>query len=155
MRSEMLTLSTATRWGRIRSFARHYLEMLIAMFLGMAVLGAVSGAALAAFGVTTSEFEQDAPALLLLGMAINMTVPMVAWMRYRGHGWPASIEMSASMFIPTFGAIGLLWGGLVEDTDALLLLQHVAMLPSMLVAMLLRPDEYSGGHHHHLQGEAR
>jgi hypothetical protein len=27
--------------------------------------------------------------------------------------------------------------------------EHVVMLPSMLVAMLLRRDEYSGGHHAH------
>jgi hypothetical protein len=68
-------------------------------------------------------------------------------MRYRGHGWPASAEMSASMFIPAFGTIALLWGGLVEDIGALMLIEHVAMLPSMLMAMLLRREEYSGGAH--------
>jgi hypothetical protein len=80
-----------------------------------------------------------------------MTVPMVAWMRYRGHGWPASAEMSASMFIPAFATIALLWGGLVEDIGALMLIEHVAMLPAMLVAMLLRREEYSGASHDHAE----
>jgi hypothetical protein len=36
-------------------------------------------------------------------------------MRYRGHGWPASAEMAASMFIPTFGVMALLWTGAVSE----------------------------------------
>jgi hypothetical protein len=84
---------------------------------------------------------------LLLGvMAITMTVPMVAWMRYRGHGWRPSAEMSAAMLVPTAGAIALLGASVVEDLDALMLGEHVAMLLGMLVAMLLRPAEYSGRH---------
>lgn len=130
-------------------FARHYLEMLVAMFVGMIVLGMPATVALSGAGVSSSELANDAPALLLLGMAFTMTAPMVAWMRYRGHGWPASNEMAASMFIPTFGVIALLGAGLVEDTGTLLVIEHVAMLPSMLAAMLLRRDEYSHAAHSH------
>ena len=43
---------------------------------------------------------------MFLGMATTMTVPMVGWMIYRGHGWRANAEMSASMFVPTFAVIG-------------------------------------------------
>jgi hypothetical protein len=68
-------------------------------------------------------------------------------MRYRGHGARACAEMSASMFLPAFAAAGLLWAGLVEDAGALLALEHVAMLASMLAAMLLRPTEYACGAH--------
>jgi hypothetical protein len=132
------TTSSAT-WR----FVRHYLEMVAAMFLGMAVLGIPAVAALGAVGVSSSELESDAPALLLFGMALTMTVPMVAWMRYRGHGWPASGEMVAAMMIPTFGVIALLGSGIVDDVHALLMAEHVVMLPAMLVAMLLRRDEYS------------
>ena len=53
------------------------------------------------------------------------------------------------MFLPAFGVVALLWAGLVVDIDALMLIEHVVMLPSMLVAMLLRREEYSGGSHHH------
>jgi len=129
-----------------RNFARHYVEMVVAMLLGMAILGLPATAALDAIGVTSSELENDAPALLLLGMAVTMTVPMVAWMRYRGHGWQASTEMAASMFLPTFAVIALLAGGL-DDLGTLMAIQHVAMFPSMLVAMLLRRDEYTCGVH--------
>jgi hypothetical protein len=134
-----------------RHFARHYVEMLVAMVLGMVVLGTPATFALGAAGMSMSELHNDTPALMLLAMAVTMTVPMVAWMRYRGHGWPASAEMSASMFIPAFATIALLWGGLVEDIGALMLIEHVAMLPAMLVAMLLRREEYSGASHDHAE----
>ena len=125
----------------VRHFARHYVEMVVAMFLGMAVLGLPAGWAFAAAGTSWSALHHDAPAVMLLAMAITMTVPMVAWMRYRGHGGRANAEMSASMFLPTFAVIAVLWAGLVEDIGVLMVIEHVAMLLSMLAAMLLRPAE--------------
>src|SRR5688500_8148548 len=130
-------------------FVRHYAEMVIAMLLGMLLLGLPAEGALLAFGSSTSELERDAPALVLLGMAVVMTVPMVAWMRHRGHGWRPNAEMAASMLLPTFGVIGVLAAGLVDDVMLLMSIEHVVMLPSMLVAMLLRRDEYTGHAHHH------
>jgi hypothetical protein len=121
-----------------KTFIRHYLEMLAAMFIGMGVL---------AGGPAAAGLKIDAPELELLWMAFTMSVPMVAWMRYRGHGWAPSMEMTASMFIPSFAAIALLWMGVVEERGTLMAIQHVAMFPAMLVAMLLRRDEYSGHHH--------
>jgi hypothetical protein len=121
-----------------KTFIRHYVEMLIAMFVGMGVLAGVPAAA---------ALEVDAPELALLWMAFTMSVPMVAWMRYRGHGWAPSWEMTASMFIPSFAAIALLWMGVAEERETLMAIQHVAMFPAMLVAMLLRRDEYSGHRH--------
>ena len=132
-----------------RSFIRHYLEMVAAMFIGMAVLGIPAEASLHALGTSASQLQDDAPAVMLLGMAFVMTVPMVAWMRYRGHGWRPNAEMAASMFVPTFGVIGVMASGAVGDFMTLMTAEHVVMLPSMLVAMLLRPDEYTGGAHGH------
>jgi uncharacterized membrane protein YhaH (DUF805 family) len=126
-----------------RSFIRHYLEMVAAMFLGMVVLGVPAEAGLRMIGTSTSVLQDDAPAVALLGMAVIMTVPMVGWMVYRGHGRRANAEMAASMFIPTFGVIGLMASGMVSDFMSLMMLEHVVMLPSMLAAMLLRPQEYS------------
>jgi len=142
--------ATAPDGGRlsssIRSFVRHYIEMVVAMFAGMVLLGVPAGWALKAFGTSTSELTDTAPALMLLGMAVTMTAPMVAWMRYRGHGWRANTEMAASMVLPTFAAIALLAADVVTDTGTLLLGEHVVMLLGMLAAMLLRLDEYT--HHH-------
>jgi hypothetical protein len=67
-------------------------------------------------------------------------------MRYRGHGWRANTEMSASMLIPTLAAIALLQASVVDDISALLVVEHVAMLLGMLAAMLLRPTEYRRHH---------
>ena len=131
-------MSTSTK-----HFIRHYLEMVAAMFLGMLVLGLPAGWAVSAFGSSMSELHSDAPAAMLLGMAVTMTAPMVGWMRYRGHGWRASAEMSAAMFLPTFAAIALLWVELVEDIGGLMVIEHVAMLAAMAAAMLLRPAEYT------------
>jgi hypothetical protein len=55
--------------------------------------------------------------------------------------------MTASMFLPSLAAIVLLWIGLVEAEGTLLAIQHAAMFPAMLIAMLLRRDEYSGHSH--------
>ena len=119
------------------TFLRHYVEMLIAMFAGMLVLG---GLASALFGADDWAAEP-----LLLGMAVSMSAPMVAWMRYRGHGWAPCWEMTAAMFVPSVGAILLIWAGAL-DTDGALVVQHVAMFPAMLIAMLLRRDEYRHSH---------
>jgi hypothetical protein len=143
--------AAAPRSGEARhtpvwNFTRHYIEMLAAMFLGMLVLGGALAVPLELAGADVSNWDRDAPALLLLGMAFAMTVPMVAWMRHRGHGWAPAADMTAAMFLPSFAAVGLLWAGLETDTHALLMIQHVAMGPAMLVAMLLRRHEYTGHH---------
>ena len=130
-----------------RHFVRHYVEMVVAMFLGMGVLLPPLGAALRVAG--TSLHSSDV--LMISAMALTMTVPMVGWMRYRRHGWPACADMTAAMAIPTLSVLALLWSGLVGDLGTLLLIEHVAMLPSMLLAMLMRRDEYTGAVHHHAQ----
>ena len=129
-------------------FVRHYAEMVAAMFLGMLVLGLPAEGALRAIGSSSTELQNDAPALALLGMAVIMTVPMIAWMRHRGHGRRPNAEMAASMFLPTFAVIALMAGSMVSDFMTLMSLEHVVMLPSMLIAMLLRRDEYTGHAHH-------
>ena len=134
--------------SRVIQFARHYLEMVVAMFAGMFALGMPLAALLGAAGIDVATWQTDARELLLIGMAFTMSVPMAAWMRYRGHGWAPVWEMTASMFVPSFAAIALLWAGTVEDTDALLYIQHLGMLPSMLAVMVLRLDEYAGHHGH-------
>jgi hypothetical protein len=126
--------------------------MVVAMFLGIAVLGVPAGWAMGLFGTSWHELTDDAPALMLLAMATTMTVPMVGWMAYRGHGLRANAEMSASMYLPTFAVIGLLGAGLVTDIGVLMVVEHVAMLLCMLGAMLLRPAEYA--RHAHAPAEA-
>jgi hypothetical protein len=134
---------------------RHYAEMVAAMFLGMALLGPPAVWALGALGIDWADLSNDSPALMFVGMATTMTVPMLGWMMYRGHGWRANAEMSASMFGPTLAVIGVLWAGLLTDLGVLMLVEHVAMLLAMAGVMLLRPAEYAHhhGHDHHAELE--
>jgi hypothetical protein len=127
-----------------RHFVRHYVEMVVVMFLGMAVLALPVDGAMSLAGTSYAELGDGA---MLFGMAVTMTVPMVAWMRFRGHSARVNAEMAASMLLPTFAAIGLLRAGIVGDAGVLMLGEHVAMLLGMLAAMLLRFDEYAHGHH--------
>jgi hypothetical protein len=90
---------------------------------------------------------------MMLEMAIIMTIPMVAWMRHHGHTWRPCNEMAASMFLPTFAAIILMWTGAIGFTTAMAL-EHAIMLPAMLIAMLVRIDEYACDHAHHQQQAA-
>ena len=137
-----LTMSTVLN----RHFARHYLEMVVVMFLGMAVLWLPAGWALESVGSSWADLQDEAPAAMLLLMAATMTVPMAAWMRRRGHGWRPTNEMSASMIVPTLAVIALHGVGLMSDVGTMLAVEHVAMLAGMFAVMLLRPEEYS--HHH-------
>jgi hypothetical protein len=72
-----------------RTFIQHYLEMLLAMFVGMLPFEAIVLMA----GSSTGELGENNLVALLLGMTVSMTVPMVAWMRHRGHSWQLSLEM--------------------------------------------------------------
>jgi hypothetical protein len=70
--------ATALVSSRAMHFVRHYTEMVVAMFLGMFVLGVPLGALLGVAGVDVSAWRTDAPELMLLGMAFTMSVPMAA-----------------------------------------------------------------------------
>lgn len=129
---------TAATWR----FVRHYLEMLAAMAAGMV--------ALAASGLVVDL--PDRTAVELVEMSLWMTVPMVAWMRVRGHGWRVCNEMAAAMLLPAAVALVLLGAGVVTDSHLLVMLEHTVMFPAMLVAMLLRRDEYTGHQHHEHDG---
>jgi hypothetical protein len=117
---------------------RHYVEMVVAMLLGMVVLGVPGAMLLERAGVDT-----EAAGVLLIGMATTMTVPMVAWMRHSGHGWLPCWEMSAAMYVPTVAALALLEAGTLGDAHAAMGVQHVVMFPAMLGVMLLRRGEYT------------
>ena len=134
------TASTARR--PLVRFGLHYLEMVTVMFVGMGVLGGALLLVAAALGFGPSEISENAPAAFLVGMGLSMMAPMVWWMRRRGHTTAANAAMAASMVITTIAATALLPAG--ADLDASLTLQHTAMFPAMLAAMLLHRYEYTG-----------
>ncbi|HET6505359.1 MAG TPA: hypothetical protein VFG42_01105 [Baekduia sp.] len=145
------TPSHPTGHRSARRFVRHYLEMVVVMFAGMLVLGVPLEGVLRLLGTSSGAIEDSAPAAMLLQMAITMTVPMVAWMRRHGHAWRPCNEMAASMVLPALAAMALMGAGAIGFGTAMVL-EHAVMLPAMLVAMLLRVDEYACDHAHHRAG---
>ena len=53
------------------------------------------------------------------------------------------------MLLPAVALMALLWAGVVAGMGGPMIIEHVAMLGGMLVAMLLRRDEYAGTIHTH------
>ena len=122
----------ASRW---RPLARHYVEMVVAMFAGMLVLGGLR----AVLGLTIAFEDQPGASYLL--MAVDMSVGMAAWMRYRGHGWASTLEMCAAMFVP-LALVPLVWAGAM-GAMTFMGVAHVVMLLAMLAVLLRRRDEYA------------
>ena len=129
-----------------RRFALHFFEMLLVMMLGMCVLGGAFGAFhQVAFGSGFAAAWRDHIGLAAFAMAFNMTVPMVLWMRYRGHSWEREGEMALAMNLPLLPLL-VLYGLGAISAGAVLGLQMMLMIPAMLGAMLYRKEEYSAPH---------
>ena len=146
--SELLVRSEPR--GSRRRFIGHFLEMIVVMSLGMAVLGAAFGALHdLLFGGDYAGAWRDHVALAAFGMAFNMTVPMVLWMRYRGHSWERGGEMAVAMNLPVLPLLVVnAFGALSEG--GVLCWQMTLMLPAMLGVMLYRKDEYTAPHRRHV-----
>ena len=127
-----------------RPFVRHYLEMLVAMAVGMVVLGAVVDGIVSVLGAPSLLHRADVSALV---MATNMTIGMSLWMWYRKHSWASIAEMGAAMYLPFVVLFVPFWAGVLSG-EALMTAGHVLMLPLMAVAMLRRRDEYTQHHGH-------
>lgn len=133
------------RGPALRRFVRHYVEMLIVMGLGMAVLGPMESLT---FGRWGWDRLLAAPEGMTMVMAGNMTLAMIGWMRLRGHGWAPTLEMAASMLVPFVVLLPLLSAGLIS-LGVLMTAGHVLMVLAMLAVMLRRVEEYTGHHHGH------
>jgi len=152
----MMTTTKYHAVGPVGHFLRHLGEMILAMMAGMvagaAVLVLIFSTVLASTvrGMSQVEVLNQFAVLVCLVMAVAMTVPMVAWMRFRGMEWRPTLEMAAAMAIPLVPIFGLLGLQLIPGARACGLYCAV-MIPAMVVAMLFRLDLYTGrmGHHAH------
>jgi putative intracellular protease/amidase len=118
-------------------FVWHYLEMVIAMSLGMLLLGMVWGA------VLPGDVRFDVDTLL---MAADMTIGMAVWMLIRRHGGAAIAEMSLAMFAPFVVLLVPYWFGVLPG-HLVMSIGHTLMFVLMALAMLRRREEYV--HHGH------
>ena len=125
-----------------RHFFRHFGEMFVAMMVGMMVLGGLDGMILSAAGTSVRNVKDSAPEAFALVMALNMTIGMTLWMRYRRHSWAMCGEMAGAMFLPAIAALVLFWCAVIH-TRAVGGVEMAAMVPAMLAVMLFRRSEYS------------
>jgi len=121
------------------AFWRHFLEMLAAMAAGMIATVAIF---LSAVGLKTwDQVIVQYPTQALLAMAAGMTIPMVAWMLFRGMGRRNSYEMAAAMVLPVVPFLCLVWFDVTNSAQCAA--YCVVMIVAMLGLMLYRRDEYS------------
>lgn len=130
-----------SRRARIGRFLLHYIEMCVPMCVGFAIGDVVYFAVAGRFGY--SEPFEELPVLSVAVVTFTMTVPMTAWMLFRGMPWRAVAEMSAAMPVLAVLLLALGWVGALE-MGSLALLEHALMMPAMLVPMLFRLDIYTG-----------
>lgn len=119
-------------------FIRHYIEMVLAMAIGMFALMPLWPFAFQAVG---APHLLDHAELMALVMATDMAIGMGSWMAFRRHGWRDIAEMSVAMYLPFvifFPATltGVMTGG------AMMVGGHVLMLLAMLAVMLWRRERY-------------
>jgi hypothetical protein len=131
-----------------RAFARHYLEMVLAMFVGMAVLGLAVSGTFSLLGHSNLLHYTWLRALLMAGY---MVAGMSLWMLHRGHGRRLIGEMAVAMVLPYVLVIGPFLAEAISKS-ALLIGEHVLMFPFMFLAMWLRREEYSMPHRRHETG---
>jgi hypothetical protein len=147
METELVIAQTQSK--KTRRFLRHLFEMIVVMMLGMCVFGSAFGALhQVAFGSGFAAAWRDHVGLAAFAMAFNMTVPMVLWMRYRGHSWERGGEMAVAMNLPVLPLLLLYELGAIP-ARGVLGGQMMLMIPAMVVAMLYRKDEYSAPHTGH------
>lgn len=120
-------------------FRRHFFQMLAAMAIGMIVTGAIF---LVVTGATTWEqVTVDYPTQALLAMAAGMTVPMAAWMLYRGMGWRNTGEMAAAMVLPVIPFLCLVWFDVTKSAQCGA--YCIVTIAAMLAVMRFRRSVYS------------
>ena len=121
-----------------RHFVWHLGEMFLAMVVGMAALDAVFEGILSATGTSYAVVVDDAPAAVALILMFNMTVPMLLWMRIRGHQSSEVSEMGVAMVVVGAMTVFLLWLAAI-DAGAICGVECGLMIPAMVGAMLIHP----------------
>jgi hypothetical protein len=149
---EVIAMTTTTKRAPPRALLRkaghfvlHYLEMCLACCVGGVTLGFAFFGGAAFLGYP--DLILKAPFFSTLVLAIVLTVPMVAWMRFRHHGWRPSLEMGAVTMGLGIVLIALGTIGVVPLGDMFEWVTRLAC-PVMLVPMLARPNLYTGNMDH-------
>jgi deazaflavin-dependent oxidoreductase (nitroreductase family) len=122
--------------------------MCVVMCVGAIVLSVLFFGAAGLLGYT--DLPQRLPELSVLVIAVNLSLPMAAWMRFRGMEWRPTLEMSGSTMVVGLLLIAAYWLDMIAKSS-LIEVQTSLACPVMLPVMLFRFRLYSGhtGHHAH------
>jgi hypothetical protein len=133
--------------AQIGHFVGHFVQMCLACCIGGITLSVLvfGGAAL----LGAPNLVQRLPEVSTLVIAVNLALPMAAWMRFRGMAWRPTGEMAGTPLVTAVLLISLSWFGIVPGGTLVAWLTSLAC-PVMLIPMLFRLDLYTGrtGHHH-------
>jgi hypothetical protein len=131
---------------KVGRFLWHYAEMLLAMGIG----GFLFSLLLRQIPESSSYAAVFARGTYVRAIvsSLFMTVPMVAWMILRGHGWRHSWEMTGAMLAPVAAIIVLRMLGVDAYLPWIAKINCPAMDLAMLVYMLYHRDHYTGGTGH-------
>jgi hypothetical protein len=101
--------------NRVGRFTLHLLEMCMVMCAGAIVLSVLFFGAAGLLGYR--NLPDTAPELAVLVIAVNLSLPMAIWMRYRGMAWQPTLEMSGSTMVFGLVLIAACWLDLVPRRD--------------------------------------
>jgi hypothetical protein len=119
-------------------FIRHYIEMVLAMAIGMVASMPLGSVVFVAVG---APHLMDHAVPMTLVMATGMAIGMGAWMAWRRHGWRDIAEMTAAMYLPFAIFFPATLAGAMNG-GTLMVAGHALMLLAMLAVMLRRRDHY-------------
>lgn len=135
-----------TQASKLGRFFLHLLEMLLAMSAGMGIFHLLANQIPATSSLAAVADSETVVHNVV--MDIFMTIPMLAWMILRGHGWRHSLEMGVAMLAPE-AVINLLCRlGAVEYLPWLAGASGPAMYLGMLAAMIYRRNHYTSKANH-------
>ena len=136
-----MVMATDARARLAGRFLLHFLELQIPMVLGASVCYLLGR--LIPGSSSFAAVYHPGTYLFAIGDVLFLSVPVAAWMIFRGHGWRRSLEMALAMLAPVIiitvvgevaGAPYLLW---------LVTAMYPAMSVGMLLYMLYRRDHFS------------
>ncbi|HET8562630.1 MAG TPA: hypothetical protein VFM35_02035 [Candidatus Binatia bacterium] len=126
--------------SKVGRFLLHFLEMQIPMGFG-ALICYLLGRLIPASSSFATVYHPGTY-LFAVGDVLYLSVPVVVWKIFRGHGWRHSLELAVAM-IALVAAIMVLGQLTVYDyLTWLLTAGYPAMSLGMLVYMLYRRDHY-------------
>ena len=131
---------------QVGQFLLHLLEMVAVMCGGAAILNLLVFwvAALIGYPDLSGQF----PELATLLYTVNLSLPMTAWMRFRGMEWRPTLEMAGAPIGVGVLLIVALSIGLIPNSGLFMRQCGLSCL-AMLAVMLFRLDLYTGRMDHH------